>query len=212
MTYSINNRFSLGVLGHRWGSLGAVLAMAFALALTGGEAVAQSAPKWTVDMDKSELTFTASQSGSPIDGVFEKFTALIAFDPANLDGSSVDITIDMASVNTQGADRDQTIRSPDLFDVKTWPTGSFKAASFTKTDAGFDAVAQLTMRDVTKDVTLPFTLDIVEENGVLVAKAVGEITVKRLEYGVGQGQGQDTATVADDVVIGFDLTATRPIE
>ena len=68
------------------------------------------------------------------------------------------------------------------------------------------------MRDVTKDVTLPFTLDIAEENGVLVAKAVGEITVKRLEYGVGQGQWQDTATVADEVVIGFDLTATRPIE
>lgn len=177
------------------------------------QAKAQSpAPVWTVDQGASALTFTASQMGAPVSGRFNAFTADIAFSPDDLPASSVVVAIDMASVDTGADDRDATIRSPDLFDVKTWPQGRFAAQGFRKTADGFEAVATLTMRDVTREVVMPFTLTITEGGGILTAKAQGELRVNRLDYGVGQGQWRDTGTVADEVVITFDITATRPVE
>ena len=78
---------------------------------------------------------------------------------------------------------------------------------------GFEALGSLTLRGVTREVALPFTLTIEdhpEDPGRLHAHAVGELTIKRLDYGVGQGQWTDTSVVADEVVIRIDILASRP--
>ena len=66
---------------------------------------------------------------------------------------------------------------------------------------------------MTKDVLLPFTLAIGDDPGTpgrLLATAKGELTISRLAYGVGQGEWASTKTVGDQVVIAFEIRASRP--
>ncbi len=176
-------------------------------------ALACDTTAWTLE-DGSSLGFVASQSGAGVNGQFDSFEAEICFDPEQLDASTVAVDIDMNSVNSQSADRDQTIRSADLFDVAQWPKARFEVARFTAVGEGrYEAHATLSMRDASLDVVLPFDLEITDhpdEADQLRAHAVGELTVLRLDYGVGQGQWQDTSVVANEVVIKIDILAKRP--
>ena len=189
-----------------------VLAAIAALVSAGAPALAE-APDWTVQ-DGSRVGFIATQGGAPVEGVFEAFEAEIRFDPEALDQSRVAVTIDIASVNSESKDRDDTIRSASLFDVATWPNARFEAEGFTQNgDGGYEAAGRLTMRDVTKDVVLPFTLEVAPDPaqpGRLRADAKGELKVQRLDYGVGQGLWEDTSVVGNEVVIFIDIQATRP--
>lgn len=189
-----------------------------ALALAAGMTAAASPanaepPLWTLEAG-SRVGFIATQGGAPVEGVFEVFEADIHFDPEAPNQSRVAVTIDIASVNSESKDRDDTIRSADLFDVATWPTARFETSEFKKNgEIDYEAAGQLTMRDVTKDVILPFSLEITshpDKTGVLLATATGELTVQRLDYGVGQGQWQDTSIVGNDVIIFIDVKASRP--
>jgi polyisoprenoid-binding protein YceI len=173
------------------------------------------AASWSVE-EGSRLGFKTSQGGAPVEGLFEDFEAEIEFSAEDLETSRVAIVIDVASVNSESKDRDDTIRSPSLFDVATWPTARFESKSFRRIgDDHFEAVADLTMRDVTEEVVLPFTLEIVphpETEGHLRAIARGELAVMRLDYGIGQGMWQDTSVVPDEVVIFIDIVASRPAD
>ena len=66
------------------------------------------------------------------------------------------------------------------------------------------------MRGTTHPVTLPFTLDVTQQDGRLRAVAEGAITVKRLRWGIGQGQWESTSMVPNDVRIEIRIVATRP--
>lgn len=176
-----------------------------AVMLTAGQP-AQAADQWNVVGDKSAVEFTGTQLGAEFTGEFEAFTANITFSPDDLAGSSVDVLIDIASANTQNADRDSQIAAPDWFDAAQWPTAKFVTKSFTETSAGkYEAVADLTIRDVTHEVVLPF--DLVITGGT--AEAVGSVTIKRTDFGVGQGQWTDTSQVGDDVTIKVTINATK---
>ncbi len=186
--------------------------LAALLSLIVWPAVAETA-LWTVEAD-SQVIFIARQSGAPVEGRFETFSAEIRFDAEDLEASAVAVEIDIASVNSESSDRDQVIRSADLFDAATWPTARFEAPRFVHTGGdGYEAQGSLTMRDVTRDVVLPFDLTIEDhpdDAALLRARAVGELTIKRLNYGVGQGQWKDTSVVPDEVVIRIEITASRP--
>lgn len=185
-----------------------------------GPATAGDASRWIVESG-SKVGFVALQAGAPVEGVFERFEAEILFGPAALVVSWVQVTIEVASVNSESADRDSTIRSASLFDVETWPTARFEAKRFEavrmESDGSgtFRALGSLTLRDVTREVALPFKLsfeDHPEETGSLRAHAVGEVTISRLDYGIGQGLWTDTSVVADEVVIVIDILAKRAKE
>lgn len=187
----------------RAAALGSVIWLAVAV-LAPGEAA--SAPRWVV-APESRVGFVASQSGQPVEAWFERFTAEIRFAPDDLAGSQVSVAIETASVNSQSRDRDQALRSADLFNAARWPTARFAADRFeAQGDDRYEAHGTLTLRDVTRPVVLPFTLT-VDDAGV--ARATGAVTVNRLDFGVGQGQWQDTSVVADAVEIRIDLTARR---
>ena len=168
---------------------------------------------WTVQ-DGSQIGFTALQQGSPVEGRFDRFTADIAFDPKDLGKSRVDVRIDTTSIDTGHKDRDTTLRSAAFFDVQHWPMARFRSLqlSHRKGDA-YEAKGELTIRDVTKNVVLPFTLTIGAAPGAtgqLLAVAKGELTISRLDYGLGQGDWASTKTVGAPVVIHLDIRATRP--
>ena len=189
-----------------------VLVLVAAL-LTAALPSAAEAPHWSLE-EGSLVGFIAMQSGAPVKGVFESVEAEIIFQEDALDQSRVAVTIDIASVNSENKERDDAIRASGLFDVAKWPTARFEAQGFThKGGNDYEAAGKLTLRDVTRDVVLPFTLEIVphpDNADARLASAKGELPVKRLDYGVGQGLWSDTSIVGDEVVIFIDIKAVWP--
>ena len=98
-------------------------------------------------------------------------------------------------------DRDTTMRGPDIFDVAHCPTAHYVTRSVTKTAAGYAAVGALTLRGVTKDVPIDFQFTPSRAG----AKLEGTAKLKRLDFGVGQGDWKSTEWVADEVKISFSL-------
>lgn len=168
-----------------------VLASGFALAAT----------QWTTQ-PSSKLSFIAKQAGAEFEAVFEKFTADIKFDPKDLANSRFDVTIQMASVNSKDAERDTELKTPALFDTRKFPTARFVADKFSDKGGGkFAATGKLTIRNVTKDTPIEFTFT---EKGD-TATLDGGTTIKRLDFGVGQGEWKDTSGVPNDVKVRFTL-------
>lgn len=180
-----------------------------------GVSVSAQAADWTVTED-SRVGFRTTQAGQAVEGVFESFEAEIRFDPEDLEASRVAVTIEIGSVESGSTDRDTAIRSAPLFDAATWPTARFQAERFQATGEGlYTAHGRLTLRDVTNEIELLFSLDIrpdPDDPGRLRAAASGDVEVMRLDYGVGQGLWKDTSMVPNEVTIFIEIRATRPGE
>jgi polyisoprenoid-binding protein YceI len=164
--------------------------------------LALAASQWSMQPKESKLTFVGEQAGAQFEGAFDKFTADISFDPKDLAASRFDVKIDTASVNTQDGERDDAIKGADLFDVKRFPSARYVADKFTdKGGNKYSATGKLTLRNVTKDVPIDFTF----ENKDGSAWLKGAAKIKRLDFGVGQGEWKDTSTVGNDVQVRFAL-------
>lgn len=164
--------------------------------------LAFAASQWNLQPKESKLTFVGEQAGAQFEGSFDKFTADIRFDPKDLAASRFDVKIDTASVNTQDGERDDTIKSADLFDVKQFPGARYVADKFTdKGSNKYSATGKLTLRNVTKDVPIDFTFENKDGNAWLK----GTAKIKRLDFGVGQGEWKDTSSVGNDVQVRFAL-------
>lgn len=87
-------------------------------------------------------------------GRFDKFNGAFDFDEKNADASKVKVEIDMASINSNHAERDKHLRGPDFLDVAKFPTATFESTSV-KSDGNKAAITgKLTLHGVTKDVTI----------------------------------------------------------
>ncbi|HEY0342120.1 MAG TPA: YceI family protein [Steroidobacteraceae bacterium] len=183
-------------------------ALAIATALLSTTAFADApagATHFSLDPAKSSLQFTFIQAGATNSGKFGKFP--VALDAA-ADGSAaskLDVTVDMTSMDSGDKERDDTLRGTDLFSVAKFPQAHFTATQITKTAAGFDAVGKLTLRDVTRDQHVLFTLRVANEQGHPVAYLAGKTTIHRLDYGVGQGDWKSTEWVGADVTVSYNV-------
>ena len=166
----------------------------------GGVAVA--ATQWTLQPQESKLTFVGIQAGAEFEGTFQRFTADIRFDPQDLAGSHFDVKIDMSSVDSRDSERDDTIKSDDLFAVKQFPTAHYVTGRFTSKGGNkFAGAGKLTLRNVTRDVPVEFTFE--QKNGSAWLK--GSAQLQRLDFGVGQGDWKDTENVGNEVKVNFVL-------
>lgn len=160
---------------------------------------------WTVQKGSS-LAFTASWSGSAIEGQFKTWTADILFAPDALDRSKVVVAVDMASAATGDDQRDQSLPSGDFFDTAEHPKATFTATKFRKSGEGkYVADGTLDLRGVKKPLSLPFSLKIDGDT----ATARGVTTLDRTTFGVGQGEWASTDQIAASVKVSFSLTAKR---
>ena len=156
---------------------------------------------YSADAAQSRLEFTGVQAGAEFTGVFHKFTAIVDFAPDAPANSRIDVQIDMNSVDSMDKDRDGTMRGPDIFDVGHFPTAHYVTRSISKTAAGYSAIGALTLRGVTKDVPIDFQFA-ADPGG---AKLTGSAKLKRLDFGVGQGDWKSTEWVGDAVKVSFSL-------
>ena len=127
------------------------------------------------------------------------------FSPDNLAASRLEVTIDVASLATGDKERDDTLRDADLFAVKKFPQARFSATQIVKSASGYEAVGKLTIRDATREARVPFTFRVASEAGTNAGYMAGKTTLKRLDYGVGQGDWKATDQVGNDVSVSFAL-------
>ena len=168
--------------------------------------IALAAAPWKTELKQSKLAFVGTQAGAEFEGVFDKFAADIQFDANDLATSRFDVTIDVRSVNSRDKERDAVIKSPDLFSADKWPTARYVTSTFADLGGGkYLATGKLTIRDVTRDVPVEFT-HVVDASGAWLK---GSAKIKRLEFGVGQGEWKDTQGVANDVRVTFALRLLR---
>jgi polyisoprenoid-binding protein YceI len=187
-------------------------ALRIALSVTavsaGSWAMAAASLHYTLDPAKSTLEYAFVQAGAQNKGTFKKYTTTLDFAADNLAASKLDVVVDMTSLDTGDKERDDTLRGADLFDVAKYPQARFTSAQIVKTAQGFDAVGKLTLRGVSRDTHVPFTLRTVTEQGKQVSYLTGKTILKRLEFGVGQGDWKSTEWVGDDVTISYSVRLT----
>ena len=183
------------------------VASALALALLGSPPAAQAAPAtYRLDPSKSTLAFGFTQAGARNKGRFDKFDVNFVFDAAQSQATRLDVTVQVGSLDTADKDRDSTLRGADLFNAAKFPQAHFAATEFTRTDAThFEAVGKLTIRDVTRDLRVPFTFAPFTEGGRAGGSLSGQLVIKRLDFGVGQGEWKSTEWVANEVAVSFAL-------
>ena len=183
-----------------------ILAALFVATLAMTRASAADAPNWTVDLAKSKLGFSGTQTGDPFTGSFTRYKAAIAFDPAHLEASQIKVTVDLASATTGDTQRDTALPGDDWFDIAHFPQATFASNSIRKKpDGTYEAAGTLTLRGVMRPLTLPFTLDMTGAS----AHAKGHVMLVRTAFGVGQGQWTTGDYVALEVGVDIDIVATR---
>ena len=189
--------------------LRALFAMLATGTLLAAMAPAQAAaPHYSLDQSKSTLEFKFTQAGAQNKGHFGRFAVSLDFSRQELATAHLEVQMDTASVDTGDKDRDDTLKSAEMFSVQKFPQAHFSATQVVKTATGFEAQGKLTIRDVTRDTRLPFTFRTATEQGASVGYMAGKVTIKRLDFGVGQGEWKDTDQVGNDVVVSFSLRLT----
>jgi polyisoprenoid-binding protein YceI len=171
-------------------------------------AAAAAVTHYTLDQAKSSLEFAFTQAGALNKGHFARFPVSLDFSANNLAASRLEVGIDVTSLDTGDKDRDDTLRSADLFAVAKFPQAHFSAAQIAKTAAGFEAAGKLSIRGVTRDARVPFTFRTASEQGATVGYMNGKVTIRRLDFGVGQGDWKATDQVGNDVTVSFALRFT----
>ncbi|MBI3785495.1 MAG: YceI family protein [Deltaproteobacteria bacterium] len=166
---------------------------------------------YKVDADHTSVTFRVRHLFSAVKGRFDKFEGEIEFDPAKPDASKVIGNIDVASINTNVAERDKHLRSKDFFDVANFPKITFQSTGVTDLDAAKKSgkmQAELTIHGVEKPVVLEvsFLGEIKDPWGNTKAGFTANTTINRKDFGLTWNQALETggALVGDDVQIEID--------
>jgi len=163
-----------------------------------------SASDWKVVAAKSWLGFAGAAGGTPFAGRFSRWEAHISFDPEKADAGRVAVTVDMASAVTGDKEKDQALPQAAWFDAKSFPHATLAVQSFrAKGGHDYDAIGTLALRDATKPIVMPVTIEI--DGNTL--HATGHLDLIRTDYGVGLTTGAQW--VALKVVADFDVTAER---
>jgi polyisoprenoid-binding protein YceI len=167
---------------------------------------------WVLDPTHSEVTFSVKHLAiSKVRGSFERFTATIvtAEDPAK---STVEASIEVASVNTNQKDRDNHLRTNDFFKADEFPNITFVSTSVALDGDDITVVGDLSLRGVTKPVTLKGEFGGIVTDGYGQTKAgfTASTKVNRHDYGVSWNAALEAGglTLGDDVTINFELQFT----
>jgi polyisoprenoid-binding protein YceI len=171
---------------------------------------------WQIDPNHSAAQFAVRHLAiSTVRGAFTKVSGTIQFDDKDIAKSSVDVTIDAASVDTRVADRDKDLRSDRFFDVEKYPTLSFKSTKVEQTEVGkLKVTGDLTIHGVTKQVVLDVegpTAAVKDPWGNQRAAANASTKINRQDFGVKWNAKMDNGgwVVGDDVAITIDVEMVR---
>jgi polyisoprenoid-binding protein YceI len=162
-------------------------------------------PRYVQVAAGSSLAFEFSQAGAQSTGSFKQFATELAYDEKNLAASTLNVTVQIGSLDTQDQERDTALKDDDLFAAAKYPTATYAARSLDRTPNGIVAMGKLTLRGVTRDLRLPIGIRTTPQG----LELSGETVLKRLDYGVGQGEWASTEWVGDDVKLTYKVALAK---
>ena len=171
---------------------------------------------WNIDSSHSTCEFAVRHIlVSTIKGAFAKVSGQVHYDPEAVANSWVRAEIDIASVDTHNAGRDDMLRGPDQFDVATYPTASFVSNSVDAVDVNrFDVTGEMTFRGITQPVTFATTFEGTAEqsNGITRAAFIALATIKRTDFGLSLGRiiPAGVPSMLDEIQLAMYLTCQEP--
>jgi len=162
--------------------------------------------KWIVDSDHSVAAFSVCHMMiAHVRGQFNRISGVITFDPKNIAGSSVELRFDPSSIITGIQKRDDHLKSPDFFDVNTYPDIVFKSAKIDHIEGNkADVTGDLTLHGITRPITLSteFYGPVKDPFGTDVSMGfIAACTINRKDYGMEWNQ-----LMADNgIMLGWDI-------
>ncbi len=167
---------------------------------------------WNIDTAHSVLEFSVKHMMfTTAKGRFSEFSGTIQFDPENVAASSVEVTINPASITTNTADRDAHLRSADFFDVENYPQATFRSTRVSGSADDLVIEGELTIKDTTRPVTLKgeFQGTGVNPWGVQVAGFEAKGKFNRKDFGLNWNQALESGgvLVSDEVKLSIDVQA-----
>jgi polyisoprenoid-binding protein YceI len=161
---------------------------------------------YKIDKSHSEVLFQVRHLVTKVRGRFDDFEGTIAFDEGNPGASSVAVTIQATSIDTNEKDRDTHLRSGDFFDVERFPTLTFTSTSVSGGGESYSVTGDLTIHGVTKQVTLPasFLGHAKDPWGNARVGFEAEITLNRKDFGL----NWNAALEAGGFLVGDEIKVT----
>jgi polyisoprenoid-binding protein YceI len=163
-------------------------------------AAVPAAAQQKIIADKSSIRFVTRQMNVPVEGVFRRFDATVAFDPKKPEATRAEFEVDLASIDLGSIEGETEAKKKAWLDVGGFPKARFVASSVKPLGGNrYEAAGALTIKGTAQNVVAPFTF--AEADGVRVVE--GQFPLKRLQYRIGEGAWSDTDTVADEVLVRF---------
>ena len=161
--------------------------------------------KWVLDPMHSEVQFKVKHLViSTVSGFFKSFEGELDTENDDFSDASISFSLDIDSIDTNQTPRDEHLKSAEFFDAEKYPKITFKSTSFTKTgDDEYSLVGDLTVKDVTKSVTLDVEFGGAATDFYGNTKAGFEISgkINRKDFGL----TWSGVTEAGAVVVGEDI-------
>ena len=170
---------------------------------------------WTLDPAHTRIGFVARHAMvTKVRGSFNEFEGTAVLDGANPANSHAEVTIKAASIDTRNAQRDEHLRSNDFLAMQEHPEITFTSTGARQVDdTTFELTGDLTIRGVTKPVTIPFTFEGAAKDpfGHLRAGFEGSVTINRKDYGITWNAALETGgvLVSDKVTLEFEVSAVK---
>lgn len=165
------------------------------------------AASWTVDPAASSIAFAGENSGEKFDGKFETWNAVIDFDAAKPETSSVTVTIKTASAKTGSTTYDATLPKKEWFDAEGFPDAVFESKDIKSLgDGKFEAKGSLTIKSIKKNITLPFTLTPADGK---TTEMTASLTINRLDFDIGKKSDPDAEWVSKDIAMTIHVKASQ---
>jgi polyisoprenoid-binding protein YceI len=182
------------------------------------EKAMKAAESGTYSFDKAHsfIGFKVKHMGLiDVPGYFRDFTGTVNYDAADPAKSSVEFTAKVTSVDTGHEGRNAHLRRADFFDEPTYPEMTFKSSKVEKKGNGWIVSGDLTMRGVTKPVSIPFEITGFVPGGERAGAKIGitgETTINRRDFGVNYGGNMPNGTpqIADQVKVVLAIEAAKP--
>ena len=192
-------------------------AASVALLISGLVSVAAQTPgtnTWTIDSGHSTAGFSVKHlMVSTVRGTLGPIKGTIAYDGRSLESIKIDASIDMSAINTGNESRDRDLKGTEFFDVAKFPAATFKSTRVEPAGAGkFRLIGDLTMRGVTKEVTL--TVEgpspvVKAQNGQKIG-ASATTTLNRRDFGLEYNNMVEAVpVVSDEVQVTIDIEANK---
>lgn len=177
-------------------------------------AITVSAQKWEIEKVHSSVGFSVKHLViANVKGDFKDFSGTIIFDGKDWESASAEMTVMINSINTLDEKRDAHLRSADFFDAENYPVMTFKSSKVIKGDgAFFKLVGDLTIREVTKEVTFDCEFHgVAEFMGITKAGFSARTKINRQDFNVTWNKTLDAGgvVVGDEVQINIEIEANK---